>query len=113
MVELVHEAIEDTVVSSAGPDARRYLPIMMTLFLFILIANLSGLIPYSFTVTSHIIVTFAMAAIAFIAIVIIGFITQGPGFLKLFLPSGVPIHMLVLLVPIERSEARRVGKGGV
>ncbi len=101
LAELLYETIEETLVSSAGAEARKFVPIMLTVFLFILLANLVGLVPYSFTVTSHIIVTLAMALVGFSAIVIIGFIKQGPGFLKMFMPSGVPIPMLILLVPIE------------
>jgi F-type H+-transporting ATPase subunit a len=101
MVESLGEAIDDTIVSSAGPEARRYFPVIFTTFLFILLANLSGLLPYSFTTTSHIVVTFAMALIAFIAITLVGIANQGIGFLKMFVPSGVPPVMLLILVPIE------------
>jgi F-type H+-transporting ATPase subunit a len=69
--------------------------------MFILFSNLLGLIPYSFTVTSHIIVTFALAAIVFIGVTIIGIAKHGVRFLRLFVPEGVPLPLLVLLVPIE------------
>lgn len=101
LVESLYEAIDDTIVSSAGPEARRYFPVIFTTFLFILIANLAGLLPYSFTVTSHIAVTFAMALIAFLAITLVGIAHQGIGFLKMFVPSGVPIGMYLILTPIE------------
>jgi F-type H+-transporting ATPase subunit a len=100
-VEMMYEMVDETLVSSAGPEARRYFPLVFTVFLFILVANLAGLLPYSFTVTSHIIVTFAMAAIAFIGITIVGVVNQGFGFLRMFAPAGVPWPMYLILTPIE------------
>jgi F-type H+-transporting ATPase subunit a len=79
----------------------RFFPFVFTLFMFILFSNLLGLIPYSFTVTSHIIVTFALAAIVFIGVTIVGIVKHGFHFLRLFVPEGVPPLLLVLLVPIE------------
>src|SRR5256714_13348115 len=87
--------------SNVGREARAYLPFVFTLFTFILVANLVGLVPYSFTVPSHIIVTFALAAIVFIGVTIIGIVRHGWHFLRLFVPEGVPIVLLFLLVPIE------------
>jgi len=101
MVESLSDAIDDTIVSSAGPEARKFFPIVFTTFLFILIGNVAGLLPYSFTITSHIIVTFALALVAFIAITLVGIANQGVGFLRMFVPSGVPIPMLIILIPIE------------
>jgi F-type H+-transporting ATPase subunit a len=69
--------------------------------MFVLFSNLLGLIPYSYTVTSQIIVTFALAAIVFIGVTIIGIVKHGTRFLRLFVPEGVPIVLLLLLVPIE------------
>src|SRR5690606_1554711 len=69
--------------------------------MFILFANLIGMIPFSFTVTSHIIVTFALAAVVFIGVTVIGFVRHGLGFLRLFLPSGVPVILVPILVVIE------------
>ena len=100
-VEMLYEMIDDTLVSSAGPGARRFFPLVFTVFLFVLFANLAGLLPYSFTVTSHIVVTFAMAAIAFVGITIVGIVTQGFGFLRMFAPAGVPWPMYFILTPIE------------
>ncbi len=79
----------------------RIVPFVFTLFLFILFANLFGLVPWSFTVTSHIIVTFALAIVVFIGVTIIGFIKHGAHFLTLFVPPGVSWVLLVVLVPIE------------
>ncbi len=80
---------------------RKYFPFVFTLFMFVLGCNLMGLVPFTFTVTSHIIVTFALAAVVFIGVTIIGIVKHGPSWFKLFVPSGVPIPLLVMLVPIE------------
>jgi F-type H+-transporting ATPase subunit a len=101
MVEMTYEFVADMIDSNVGREARSYLPFIFTLFTFILAANLIGLIPYSFTVTSHIIVTFALAAVVFIGVTIIGIVRHGFHFLSLFVPHGVPLPLLVILVPIE------------
>lgn len=101
MVELLYEFVADMLTSTAGSEGRKFFPFIFTLFTFILAANLFGLLPYSFTVTSHIIVTFALAALVFLGVTIVGFIKHGAGFLKLFVPSGVPVILLPLLVVIE------------
>ena len=99
--EMSYEFVADMVESNVGPEGMPYFPFIFSLFMFILFANLLGLIPYSFTVTSHIIVTFAMAAVVFIGVTMIGFARHGLHFLRLFVPEGVPKILLVLLVPIE------------
>jgi F-type H+-transporting ATPase subunit a len=101
VAEMFYEFVVDMVDTNAGHGARQYVPFIFTLFMFILFANLFGLIPWSFTVTSHIIVTFALAMIVFIGVTIIGIVRHGFGFLRLFVPHGVPPILLVLLVPIE------------
>jgi F-type H+-transporting ATPase subunit a len=101
IAELFYEFVVDMVDTNAGHGARPYVPFIFTLFMFILFANLFGLIPWSFTVTSHIIVTFALAMVVFIGVTIIGIVRHGFGFLRLFVPHGVPPILLVLLVPIE------------
>jgi F-type H+-transporting ATPase subunit a len=99
--EILYEFIVETVQSSAGQEARKYVPFVFTLFIFILLCNLLGLIPYSFTVTSHIAVTFAMALVVFIGVTIIGFIRHGLHFFSLFMPEGVPLWLAPLVIPIE------------
>jgi F-type H+-transporting ATPase subunit a len=99
--EMLYEFVADMVDTNAGHGAEPFFPFVFTLFTFILFANLLGLIPYSFTVTSHIIVTFALAAVVFIGVTIIGIVKHGFHFLRLFVPEGVPIVLLLLLVPIE------------
>jgi F-type H+-transporting ATPase subunit a len=101
VAELSYEFVEDMVDTNAGHGARAFFPFVFTLFMFILFANFLGLIPYSFTVTSHIIVTFGLAAVVFIGVTIIGIVRHGVGFLRLFVPEGVPVVLLLLLVPIE------------
>jgi F-type H+-transporting ATPase subunit a len=101
MVELSYEFIAKMVRDNVGSDGMRYFPFVFTLFMFILFCNLIGMVPFTFTVTSHIIVTFVMAAVVFLGVTVIGFIRHGTHFLKLFVPSGVPIFLLPLLVVIE------------
>ena len=101
VAEMSYEFVADMVDTNAGHGAEKYFPFVFTLFMFVLFANFLGLIPYSFTVTSQIIVTFALAAIVFIGVTIIGFAKHGAHFLRFFVPEGVPIVLLFLLVPIE------------
>jgi F-type H+-transporting ATPase subunit a len=101
VAEMSYEFVADMVETNAGHGAEPYFPFVFTLFMFVLFSNFLGLIPYSFTVTSQIIVTFALAAIVFIGVTIIGFAKHGTHFLRLFVPEGVPIVLLLLLVPIE------------
>jgi F-type H+-transporting ATPase subunit a len=99
--EVLVEFVSGIVRENAGKDAMKYFPFIFSLFLFILFANLGGMIPTSFTVTSHIIVTFALAAFIFIAVTLIGFIKHGTHFLSLFLPAGTPWWMMPLMIVIE------------
>jgi F-type H+-transporting ATPase subunit a len=86
---------------NVGQEGRKYFPLIFSLFMFVLFGNLLGMIPYSFTYTSHIIVTFAMAAVVFIGVTIIGFKKHGLHFLSFLMPAGVPVFMAPLIVPIE------------
>lgn len=101
MAELSYEFVANMVRDSAGSDGARYFPFVFTLFMFILFGNLIGLIPYSFTITSHIIVTAGLALVVFIGCTIIAFIRHGWHFLTFFFPEGAPVIMAPLLVPIE------------
>jgi F-type H+-transporting ATPase subunit a len=101
VTEMLYEFVADMVDTNAGHGARQFFPFVFTLFVFILFSNLLGLVPYSFTVTSHIIVTFALAAIVFVGVTIVGIVKHGWHFLRLFVPEGVPVLLLLLLVPIE------------
>ncbi len=100
-VELFYEFIHDMVRDNAGHDAMRFFPFVFTLFMFIFFANMSGLFPYAFTVTSHIIVTFVLAITVFLGVTLTGLYLHGFKFFGLFVPSGVPIVLLPLVVAIE------------
>ena len=101
VAELSYEFIANMIRENVGTEGRRYFPFIFTLFVFILFGNLLGMVPYSFTYTSHIIVTFALAAVVFVGVTVIGFVRHGAKFLKLFVPEGVPVFLLPLLVVIE------------
>ena len=99
--ELGYEFIAGMVRDNVGNAGKKYFPFVLTLFIFILFCNLLGLVPYAFTPTSHIIVTFAMAFTVFLGVTIIGFAKHGLHFVTFFVPKGVPFVLLLLLVPIE------------
>ena len=101
VTELSYEFIAKMIDENVGHGGQQYFPFIFSLFMFIMLGNLLGMIPYSFTFTSHIIVTFALAAVVFIGVTIIGIARHGFHFLGLFVPHGVPIWLLPLLVPIE------------
>ena len=101
IAEMAFEFVSKMISETAGKDARPYFPFILSLFLFVLVANLLGMLPYSFTVTSHIIVTFALAFFIFVGVTLVGFARHGISYLKLFVPSGVPIFLLPLIIVIE------------
>jgi F-type H+-transporting ATPase subunit a len=101
VAEMLYEFVADMVDTNIGQTGRQFFPFIFTLFAFILFANLLGMIPYSYTTTSQIIVTFALAAVVFILVTTIGIVRHGFHFLSLFVPHGVPKVLLLLLVPIE------------
>ncbi|ODT83382.1 MAG: F0F1 ATP synthase subunit A [Pelagibacterium sp. SCN 64-44] len=99
--ELLYEFVAGMVRSSAGKEGMKFFPLVFSLFTFIFVANMFGMVPYFFTVTSHIIVTFALSMMVFITVILYGFIKNGPKFLKLFVPAGVPGYILPIVTPIE------------
>jgi F-type H+-transporting ATPase subunit a len=101
LAELSYEFVANMVRENTGREGMQYFPFIFSLFMFILFLNILGLVPYSFTVTSHIIVTFAMALVVFLFVIVVGFVKNGPGFLKLFVPSGVPVVMLPFISVLE------------
>ena len=101
LTELSYTLVSKMISDTAGSKAKPYFPFVFSLFMFVLFCNMLGMLPYSFTVTSHIIVTFALAAVIFVGVTIIGFVNHGTGYLKLFIPSGVPLFLLPLIVIIE------------
>ena len=100
MAEISYEFVANMIGGAAGEDGLRFFPFIFTIFMFVLFSNFLGLLPGSFTVTSQIVVTFAMAAFVIAMVVVTGFLRHGIGFLKLFVPKA-PIYLLLLLVPIE------------
>ena len=99
--EMTYEFVAGMLRDSAGSEGMRFFPLVFSLFLFILIANMFGMVPYFFTVTSHVIITVALALLVFGTVLAVGFARHGLGFLKLFVPSGVPGAILPLVVAIE------------
>ena len=101
MVELSYEFIAGMLRETVGPDGRQYFPFVFALFMFVLFGNMLGMIPYSFTFTSHIIVTFALAAVVFMGVTILGFAKHGFHFVTFFVPPGISVALWPLLIPIE------------
>lgn len=99
--EMFYEFVAGLIRDTIGSEGRKYFPIIFTLFMFVLFGNMLGMIPGAFTFTSHIAVTFAMAAVVFVAVTIIGFVKHGVHFFSFFLPKGVPIALWPLIVLIE------------
>lgn len=99
--EMMYEVVANMVRDNVGSGGRKYFPFIFTLFVFVLFANLLGMLPHSFTVTSHLIVTFALAAVIFVGVTIIGFYRHGFGYLRMFFPHGAPLWTAVILVPVE------------
>ncbi|HTK84771.1 MAG TPA: F0F1 ATP synthase subunit A [Patescibacteria group bacterium] len=101
LVEMFYNMVADMVRSTIGPEGKKYLPFIFTLFITLLLGNMMGLIPYSFTFTSHIIVTATLSFSIFVCVILLGVLRHGTHFLHLFVPSGVPWFVYPLLVPIE------------
>jgi len=100
MAEISYEFVANMINSAAGEDGLVFFPFVFTIFMFVLFSNFFGLVPWSFTVTSQICVTFALAAVVILTVLVTGFMKHGIGFLKLFVPKA-PLLLLFLLVPIE------------
>ena len=101
MVELSYAFIGNLIRDTIGPEGRPYFSLVFTIFMFILFGNMWGMMPYSFTFTSHIAVTFAMAIMIFIGVTILGFVKHGVHFFAFFLPPGAPMFIAPLLIVIE------------
>jgi F-type H+-transporting ATPase subunit a len=101
VAELSYEFVANTIQTTAGKEGMRFFPLVFTLFMFILVSNIIGLIPYTFTVTSHIIITAALALLVFLTVIVYGFYRNGLKFFRLFVPTGIPIYILPLIVFIE------------
>jgi F-type H+-transporting ATPase subunit a len=101
IAEMSYEFVANTIQSTAGTEGMKFFPLVFSLFMFILVANVIGLVPYTFTVTSHIIITASLALLVFLTVIIYGFYKNGLHFFRLFVPSGIPIYILPLIVFIE------------
>ena len=99
--EIFYEFIANMVSDNIGDKGRKFFPLIFTLFTFLLFGNMLGMLPYSFTFTSHIIVTFVLAMFIFLLVTLLGIFIHGFKFFGLFVPKGVPMLMLPLMIPIE------------
>ena len=99
--EMGYEFVADMIRGIAGEEGLRFFPFIFTIFFFIFAANMIGMLPYAFTTTSHIVVTGALALLVISVVIIYGFYKNGLGFFKLFAPSGAPLPIYFILVPIE------------
>ncbi|NYZ15693.1 F0F1 ATP synthase subunit A [Azospirillum sp. RWY-5-1] len=101
MAEMFYEFVANLVRDNAGHDARPYFPFVFAIFMFVLFGNLIGMIPYTFTFTSHIIVTFTLAFAVFVFVTILALVKHGMHFFTFFMPHGVPMFLAPILIPIE------------
>jgi len=101
ITEMSYTFVAKMINDTAGNNAKSFFPFIFTLFMFVLFSNMVGMLPYSFTVTSHIIVTFVLASAVFLGVTILGFIKHGFKYLELFVPKGVPAVLLPLIIIIE------------
>ena len=99
--EIFYEFIANMISDNIGEKGRKFFPLIFTLFAFILFGNMLGMLPYGFTFTSHIIVTFVLAIFIFLFVTLLGIFIHGFKFFGLFVPKGVPMLMLPLMIPIE------------
>jgi F-type H+-transporting ATPase subunit a len=101
LAETFYEFVQDLVVGQVGEEGKRFFPFVFTLFMFVLFGNLLGLLPYAFTYTSHIAVTFGLAAIVFVLITVVALAIHGTKFFGYFFPEGAPIWLAPIIVPVE------------
>src|SRR3954449_9630061 len=101
IAEISYEFVANTIRSTAGSEGMKFFPLIFSLFMFIAVSNMIGIIPYTFTVASHLIITAALALLVFFIVLIYGFYKNGLKFFKLFVPSGIPVFILPLVVFIE------------
>jgi len=101
MAELSYEFVANMIRSNAGREGMKFFPFVFSLFMLVAVSNLIGIIPYTFTIASHIIVTAALALMVFVTVIVYGLYKNGLKFFKLFVPSGIPVVILPLVVAIE------------
>jgi len=96
-----YEFVSGIVYSNTGPRGRPFVPFVFALFMFLLLGNLIGMVPYTFTFTSHLIVTGTLALVVFVMVTLLGLIKHGLHFFTKFIPKGVPAALLPLMIPLE------------
>src|ERR1700710_108059 len=101
VAEISYEFVANTIRSTAGSEGMKFFPLIFSLFMFIMVSNFIGIVPYAFTVSSHLIVTVALALVVFFTVLFYGLYKNGLKFFKIFVPSGVPIAILPLVMFIE------------
>jgi F-type H+-transporting ATPase subunit a len=101
VAEISYEFVANTIRSNAGKEGMKFFPLVFSIFMFVAVSNIIGVIPYNFTVASHLIVTAALAVMVFLTVLIYGLYKNGLKFFKIFVPSGVPIFVMPIVVPIE------------
>ncbi|MGK7869690.1 F0F1 ATP synthase subunit A [Falsiroseomonas sp. E2-1-a20] len=101
LAEASYEFVQGLVVGQVGQEGKRFFPFVFTLFMFVLFGNLLGLLPYAFTFTSHIAVTFALAALVFVLITVVALALHGTKFFGYFFPEGAPIWLAPIIIPVE------------
>jgi F-type H+-transporting ATPase subunit a len=101
IAEVAYEFVANTIRNTIGEDGMQFFPLVFSLFMFILVSNMVGLVPYNFTVASHIIITAALALLVFVTVLAYGFWKNGLHFFNLFVPKGIPLYILPLVVFIE------------
>lgn len=101
IAEISYEFVASTIRGNAGAEGMKFFPLVFSIFMFICVSNLIGIIPYTFTVSSHLIVTFALAIMVFLTVLTYGIYKNGLKFFKIFVPSGIPIYILPLVMFIE------------
>src|ERR1700761_4137643 len=101
IAEISYEFVANTIRTTAGKEGMKFFPLVFSLFMFIAVSNIIGVIPYNFTVASHLIVTAVLAIIVFLTVLVYGFYKNGLKFFKLFVPSGIPLVIMPLVILIE------------
>ncbi|MBL8670743.1 MAG: F0F1 ATP synthase subunit A [Alphaproteobacteria bacterium] len=101
LAEMLHDFVASNLKDVVGPEGRPFFPFVFSLFMFVLLGNLLGMLPYGFTFTSHLIVTMTLAMAVFLLVTVVGFVRHGTHFFGLFAPQGAPLPVMFILVPIE------------
>ena len=101
LTESTYEFVQGIVIGQVGDEGKRFFPFVFTLFMFILFGNMMGLLPYAFTYTSHIAVTFGLAAIVFVVITVVALSIHGKKFFGYFFPEGAPLWLAPIIIPVE------------